>query len=107
MKIKQIEYSLTDDKIKSIDSAKNMSDEELSAWFAFCNSLKFINCGEQQYKESIDECDIPYSAILNYTRTVSGDILQFLKSRNGIPMKYSLDMRQKEEFNVEEIEMVL
>lgn len=106
MKTKKTELKLHD-----IDScnlkASQMNTDELATWFAFCNALKFINLGEEEFKEEVRERDIPYSAILNYTQTVSGDIKQFLKHKDGIPLKYSLDTSMEESRKIEEIEMTV
>lgn len=103
MKIKNIELKLPN----NTNNAQSMTDDALATWFAFCNALKFINLGENEYHEEIRERDIPYSAILNYTQTVSGDIKQYLKHKDGIPLKYSLDTSIEESRKIEEIDMVV
>jgi hypothetical protein len=106
MKIPKTESKLSN-KDNSLKSASEMSSAELSTWFAFCNGLKFINLGETSYKEEIQERDIPYSAILNYTQTVSGDIEQYLHSKGAIPMKYSLDSSVAEAHDIEEVTFIV
>ena len=81
-----------------------MSDTELSMWFAFCNAIKFVNVGEELYKENVTENDIPYKALYNYVQTVSGDMRSCLKVNKGIPMKYSLCCANEEARNITEID---
>ena len=100
MNTQSIELNSTN-KLKS---AAEMETEELTMWFAFCNALKFVNVGEDLYKETVAEHDIPYKAIYNYVQTVSGDIKACLKDSGGIPMKYALDARADESRNIEEID---
>ena len=80
-----------------------MNDAELATWFAFCNALKFINIGEGSFQESIQETDIPYSAISNYTQAVSGDLQQYLKAKRGVPLKYSLDVSMVESHKIDDV----
>lgn len=100
MNNQSIELDLTNRYSKP---AKEMSDVELTKWFAFCNAMKFINIGEDMYKTDVPEHDIPYKSICNYVQTVSGDIRECLKINKGIPMKYSLCGTTDEARNVEEI----
>jgi hypothetical protein len=90
-------------KSGKLKKASEMNDVELATWFAFCNALKFINLGENSYKESIEETDIPYSAISNYTQSVSGDLQQYLKIKKGVPLKYSLDVSMKESHKIDDV----
>ena len=84
--------------------AKEMDDTELSLWFAFCNAIKFVNVGEELFKEEVTENDIPYKALYNYVQTVSGDMRSCLKANNGIPLKYSLCCGHEESKNITEID---
>ena len=88
----------------SLKKAAEMETEELTMWFAFCNALKFVNIGEDIFKETVAEHDIPYKAIYNYVQTVSGDIKSCLNSNGGIPMKYALESNSDEARNIEEID---
>lgn len=95
-----IELDLTSSHPKP---AAEMSEIELTKWFAFLNAMKFINVGEEIYKTDVPEHDIPYKSICNYVQTVSGDIKECLRTNNGIPMKYSLCGQNEEARNIEEI----
>lgn len=106
MKIQKTALKLSN-KDNALKSASEMDTRELSTWIAFCNGLKFINLGESSYDQEVQEKDIPYSAILNYTQTVSGDIRRCLDENGGIPMKYSLDSSSEESRNIQEIEFMV
>jgi len=84
--------------------SRTMSNTELTMWFAFANAMKFVNIGEDIYKQDVPEHDIPYKAIYNYVQTVSGDIRVCLDANGGIPMKYALFSDTDESRNVEEID---
>lgn len=106
MKIKKIESKLPNVDV-DIKSAEQMDNNELATWYAFCNALKFINLGEKSFHEEVRERDIPYNAILNYTQTVSGDIVQYLNTKKGIPLKYSLDVSMEESRRIDEIDIMV
>ena len=101
MKTSKIELRLTEEV--SPIPANEMNNRQLTNWFAFANALKFINIGQSRFDTDISEGNISYSALVNYTKTVSGDIAQCLKQYRGIPMKYSLDLNEEDALNYEEI----
>lgn len=86
-----------------IKSAKKMTLEEMSRWFALCNALKFINHSSQLTGVEVAEKDIDYREVLHYIESVGGDIETCLEKNRGIPFKYSLDISLEDSLDLTEV----
>ena len=71
-------------------SSYGMHDEEFCRWFAFMNMLKFSS-HYARLKNLPRDFDMPWKAQLNYIDDVSGDLLQQIREKKGVPHKYSLN----------------
>ncbi len=86
-----------------IKSAKEMTNTEISNWYAFANALKFINLKSRQTKREIKELEIDARDLQRYVDEVSGDVKTNLENFGGIPFKYSLEMDNEDAQNMNEI----
>lgn len=98
-------------KLKNNDNyhilpASEMSAQELSNWFAFCNAIKFITVFCKRKNINPDSIELDSRELSKYVEITSGDIYTSLKEKSGIPIKYSLEMDSEECRSVDEVQYV-
>lgn len=94
---------LDNDNYQIIPAAE-MSTEELSNWFAFCNAIKFIGMFCKQKGIDPDTIELDSRELSKYIDVTSGDILTNLRESMGVPLKYSLDMQSEECRCIDEVQ---